>query len=468
MTEIRSIEVSDLVDGQKIGTSAIVFLAIATLVLIGDGYDFFAVAFAAPELVKEWHVQRAALGPVLSSSVVGLLFGGPLLGYVGDRFGRKKAIVGGLIGFGIFTLLCADATSLGQLVVLRFLTGIGLGGVIPNIIALTAEFAPKRLRGTFIIVVNFGVPAGAAIPGWVAALFVSRHGWPILFVIGGILPLVIAALAWSLMPESIKFLVERGGRGEQVRRAAAALRPDLAFAPDARFVVATPSPVVGGASPTRLFRDGLGVITPVLWIALSANQIANFFTNSWLPTLLQAAGASTAQAGISASMFAIGGMVGGLVLTFLIDRFGVIPIVVLYVVGSPLVAAIGAPGLTPGVLTIVIACAGFCVVGINFGLNATMGMIYPTPIRSVGAGWAQALGRLGSITGPVLGGILVGMQLTNRQLFAAPAIALAVGAIACGLLAMFCVRRFRGYQLDEHVASLAEVGFTPRVPEQAQ
>lgn len=455
MANERMVDVVDLVDGQKIGRFTISFLVIATLVLIGDGFDLFAIAFVGPELVKDWHIERAALGPVLAAGVIGLLVGGPLLGYAGDRFGRKKAILVGLISFGVFTLLSMPVTSLNQLVVLRFLTGTGLGGVIPNVIALTAEFAPRRLRGTFIIITNFGVPAGGALPGWIAASLIPSHGWPVMFLVGGVLPLVIALLAWLMLPESIKLLVERGDRDAEVRRIAQVLQPAASFAPDTRFYVSTRSTLTAGASPAQLFKGGLAVITPVLWFALSANQLANFFTNSWLPTLLQAAGATTAEAGIAASMFAIGGMVGGLVLTFILDRFGVIPIAVLFVLGAPLIAAIGLPGLPIGALSAIIAAAGFCVVGINFGMNATMGMIYPTPIRSNGAGWAQAVGRIGSVAGPILGGILVGMHMATRELFVAPALSLTAGAVACIVLVMLCVRRFRGYRLDETSANAA-------------
>jgi AAHS family 4-hydroxybenzoate transporter-like MFS transporter len=340
------------------------------------------------------------------------------------------------------------ATSLQQFVVLRFLTGIGLGGVIPNVIALTAEMAPKRLRGMFIAIVNFGVTAGLALPGIVAAILVPRYGWQVLLLVGGLLPLVIALLALVLFPESIKYLAQRGDRDDAVRRLARVLRPDVSIGPATRFSMATHAAGASG-SPKQLFAGTLAVVTPVLWIALAANQMVNFFVLSWLPTLLQSAGSSTAEAGVASAMFAIGGLAGGLFVTLIVDRLGVIPLVVLFTFGVPAVAAIGITNLEPGIFRAIVASAGFCITGINFGMNVALGTIYPTQVRSMGTGWAQGFGRIGSLAAPILGGALLGMHLSMQELLFVPALTLAVGAVACVMLAVLCIRQFGGYRLDE-------------------
>ena len=177
MPETQRIDVRQIVDEQRVGIFNITLLVVSTLILTCDGFGIFAAAYAAPELVKEWQVAPSALGPFLTASVVGLMFGAPLLGYFGDRFGRKKAIILGTLIFAGFTLLATPATSLHQLMVLRFVVGLGLGGVIPNVIALNAEFAPKRLRAAFIIITQFGIPAGQALGGMVSGLWVPAHGW---------------------------------------------------------------------------------------------------------------------------------------------------------------------------------------------------------------------------------------------------------------------------------------------------
>ena len=446
-----SFDVNELIDGQKVQKSSIVFLIVATLAMIGDGFDLAVIGLVVPELAKQWAMEPKAFTIALTAGVVGLFVGGPLLGYIGDRIGRKKAIIIGLLIYGLLTLVTMMVTSLNQLVVLRFLTGIGLGGMIPNVLALAAELAPKRLRGLFAVIVLFGVPAGLALPGLATKALVPTYGWPVLLLIGGVLPLAIALLAQFTLPESLKFLIQKGGRDRDVIATARALRPDLAIDDKTRLTTNSAAGAAGG-SPAELFKSGLGFITPALWIALATNQFANFFMITWLPTLLQSSGLSPAQAGGTAAMFALGGLAGGLIFTFLIDKLGVLPITGLFLVGIPLMASVGTQNLSPELLGAVIAGAGFCVYGNQFGINAALVMIYPTSIRAIGAGWAQAFGRIGSIAAPIVGGVLLGKTVPANEIFYAPAIALVIGTLSAVVLAVLCVRRFAGYRLDETAA----------------
>jgi len=461
MAEEPVVNLNELIDGQKVQKSTIVFLVIATLAMVADGFDLSAVGFVAPELVKAWHIPPAHFAPVFTAGIVGLLCGAPSLGFAGDRIGRKNAILVGLFTYGGFSLVTMMASSLNDFIVLRFLTGVGLGGMIPNVLALTAEMAPKRLRGMFTVIVLFGVPTGVAMPGWVAAFLVPHYGWQALLLVGGLVPLAIAAVVFLALNESLKFLVQHGNRDEDARRLARLLRPDLSIAADTRFSTDVAPVFYGGGSPGKLFKDGLGIITPAIWIAIAANQMTNFFALSWLPTLLQSSGMTTAQAGVSASMFSIGGLAGGLVLIFLIDRIGVALVGVLFAIGAPLVALMGVSDIPPLLLGAIIAGAGFCVVGNNFGINAAMVLIYPTPIRSTGTGWAQAVGRIGSLGAPIIGGILLGMHLPTRELYLVPAGSLVIGALSAAVLVSGCLRRFHGYRLDDRAAI---PGATPATP----
>ncbi len=447
MAELATVELNSLLDGQKLRAPAIVFVVVAILALVSDGYDLSAMGYVAPELVKSWHVAPPDLVPVFSAGIIGLLVGAPLLGFVGDRFGRKRAILLSLCAIGTMTLASALARSLPQLVILRFLTGIGLGGLNANIIALAAEIAPRRIRGATLVLVSFGMPAGFALSGLAAAGLLQPFGWPALFLVGGVPPLVIAAAGAFLLPESIKFLVGHGGREEEVRRIARTIRPELAIGPSTRFVVAEPH--VASGSLRGLFGGGLGAITPLLWVAFAANQMANFFVLTWLPTLLQSMGASSAQAGVDSSLFSFGGLAGGAVLLLLMDRFGVVPMMVLFLAGAPLVAAVGMPDLSATQHVLAIAGAGFCITGINFSMNAAVGMIYPTPVRSVGVGWANAAGRLGAFAAPTIGGTLLAWHVSTQELLLAPAAALGTGALCCGVLAVLCIRRYGGTRLGE-------------------
>src|SRR5215831_17256262 len=209
MAEQSVIQVSRLLDERGLSSFQVKVLAWSLFIALIDGYDIGAIAFAAPSLAKEWDLKPGSLGPVLSASLIGILFGSAIFGWVGDRYGRKAALVLSNLLFGVFTLAAAFSTNLDQMFWLRLLAGLGIGGVIPNVVAINAESAPRELRATLAIIAVGCVPIGGAIPGFVAALFVPQHGWEILFLIGGIAPLVIGIAAIFGLPESIKYMAIR-------------------------------------------------------------------------------------------------------------------------------------------------------------------------------------------------------------------------------------------------------------------
>src|SRR5258706_5142017 len=173
------IQVSRLLDERGLSSFQIKLLIWSFFIVLIDGYDIGAIAFAAPHLVRAWGVAPSALGPVFSASLVGILFGSALFGWVGDRYGRKAALVGSNLLFGVFTLAAAYATNLDQMFWLRLLAGLGIGGVIPNIVAINTESAPRRSRATLALIAVGFVPIGGAIPRVVAATFVPTYGMPI-------------------------------------------------------------------------------------------------------------------------------------------------------------------------------------------------------------------------------------------------------------------------------------------------
>lgn len=443
------VDLDAIIDGRRFDRASFVFVAVAMLVLVSDGFDLSAMGYVVPELVKQWHLSPAAFVPAFSAGIVGMMIGGPLLGYLGDRYGRKRLILAGLAAIGLFTLSTVAVRSMTDLVVLRFLTGIGLGGVIPNIGALVAELSPRRLRGRLLVIVTLGVPLGIALPGLVAALLVPQFGWRAILLVGAVLPIVAAIAGLLVLPESVKFLVARGDREDEVRRLVCRLRPDLRF--DAGVRIALSGGGQRSGAFAQLFAGDLAVVTPLLWLCQSANQMANFFALTWLPTLLQATGTGGAHAGATAALFSLGGLASGIVLLLVLDRAGVVPVAVLFLIGAPLVAAMALPDLSPMTRALVIAGAGACVTGVQIGITALLGILYPTPIRSSGTGWTQAAGRIGALAAPVVGGILLGMDIPMRSLPLAPAMLMALGTVACAVLAWRCVRRFGSMRPAEFV-----------------
>lgn len=453
MHKVASMDVYEVVDGQKIGRAAIIFTLVATLVLVSDGFDLAAMGYIAPALIEDWGITPAQLVPALSASIIGMMIGGPLAGMLGDRFGRKRLMLGGLALTSLSTLAMMLVGSVGAIEMLRFVTGLGLGAIVPNAVALVAELTPQRHRGRALTLVASGVIVGTSLPGFTVAALAPHFGWRSILLVGGILPLVAAFLAALFIPESIKYLVARGGREGEVRHIARKLRPDLTIGDDARFFVPAAAQESGGLVPVKyLLRGDFRVVTPMLWIIQITVQMAGFFALTWLPTLLQAAGATVAQAGISTSFYSVGGFCSMLLLLFVMNRFGVFALVLLLLAGAPFVAVMALPGLPTIVHGAIIAGAGFCVHGAQLAITVLLGLFYPTGLRSSGVGWTQAIGRIGSLAAPLVGALLLEMAVTMRFFPLAPALLLLVGALASAMLAILCMRKFGGLRSGEFSA----------------
>jgi MFS transporter, AAHS family, 4-hydroxybenzoate transporter len=446
----QTFDVTRLIDERGLSRFNIGLVIFAFFIVMIDGYDISAMGFALPALARAWHLtNQAALGPVLSAGLVGMLFGAPVLGAIGDRYGRKRAIVFSCILFGIFTWCTVLATSLSDLIYLRFLAGIGIGGFMPNIIALTAEFAPRRYRSTMVILMFTGVGFGGGLPGPVAAAFIPTYGWQILFTVGGTIPLVVALVSWIWLPESIKYLTITEGKGAARLQLLRRVRPDRTFTSDDTFIIQDEKQYAGW-SPKHLFSDGLHFITPLLWILFVVNLMGYFFLVSWTPFLLASAHVPMSEAVWAQTIFQLGGAAGGWVLCRPMDKRGLQPITIMFFAAVPVVALIGYIGsISQTLLMVVEFFAGFFILGLQLGLNATAAALYPTSLRSKGSGWALGVGRFGAIVGPILGGYLIAMKLPVSQLFVIAAIPFAVGAVACLVLTQLYVTRFRGAGLDQ-------------------
>ena len=454
-----AVDVARLIDEQPIGRFHVGLIVLCFLVMMSDGYDLQVIGYAAPGFVKMWHIDRSTLGPVFSASLVGMLFGAPLLGWLGDRYGRRRAIIGGSFLFGVFTLASVGASTQPELMVLRFLTGLGLGGLPPNTVALMAEYAPRRVRATMIVLMYIGTTVGSIMPAVVSGTLEASYGWRALFFVGGVEPILVALLLVFTLPESLKFMVAMRYPAETVRRLAR--RAGLPVADGAEVVVPVMVPAPRGGVPLgQLFRGDLRWITPLIWMLFVIMLMGNYFLHSWMPILFRDAGLSIRQTAVTTSMFDVGGVVGALVVSRLLDTRGFAAIAVLFLIACPAIGAIGIPGLPVRALGAVIFVAGFCLVGITLGMNAGAGLIYPTEIRAKGCGWANGIGRFGSMLGPMVGGALIGLQLPMFELFLAPVLPFAVGTLLCVWLTRLCVARYhgRGFEDRRIIAASFEQG----------
>ena len=447
------IDVDRLVDEQTLGWFNLSLLIWSFLAMFADGYDIAVLSFAVKDLRLLWHTTQTALGAASTMSLIGILVGSPLMGYVGDRFGRKRAILLGTAIYGVASLGIVWANGLTALIVLRFVTGIGLGGLMPNTIALNSELAPARLRATLVVLMFVGITVGSSAPGLTAAWLVPHYSWRVLFLLGGLVPLLVGVGLIFALPESVKFLAMCRDRPRELLALARRMRPDLALSDDTRFTLAQ-SGTSSAVGLKELYSPALARITPFLWVCFAMALMSNFFLNSWLPAVFAGSGLTDRQADIAATFYHVGGAVGGVCMAMLLDRFGFVITTVLFAAAVPAIAAIGFTSMSYGVLSVLAGVGGLCVLGAQFGNNASAGLIYPTAIRSKGVGWALGIGRFGAILGPLIGGRLLDMHIQTRQLFIAAALPMLIGAIAACVVLKMCYARL-------HTLRLSEIGGTP-------
>src|SRR5215813_8514491 len=231
------VQVSHFLDEHGVGAFQIKLIFWSILIALIDGYDIGAIAFAAPHLIREWHVEPKSLGLVLSASNIGVLFGSQIFGWVGDRYGRKTSLILCNLLFGIFTFIAAYSTNLTEMTMLRLIAGLGIGGVIPNIVAINAESAPRDKRATLAIIATGMVPIGGALAGFASAALVPTYGWQVLFFIGGVAPVVFALAAIFGLPESIKFMTLHESHRAKMEALLKDIRPDFQMPPNPRFVI---------------------------------------------------------------------------------------------------------------------------------------------------------------------------------------------------------------------------------------
>jgi len=287
--------------------------------------------------VREWGLKPGQLGPVFSASLVGILFGSALFGWIGDRYGRKIALISSNLLFGVFTFAAAYSANLDQLFWLRLLAGLGIGGVIPNIVAINTESAPRKYRATLALLAVGFVSVGGAIPGVVAATLVPAHGWQILFIIGGIVPIVLAVIGLFTLPESIKFMALHESQRAKMEKTIAALDPSFKVPRNATFIIEDEQQFPG-FNPVYLFRQGLWLITPLLWLLFALNLMGYFFLLSWTPTLMAVLKLPPSVGAMAGAMIQIGGTVGSLLLARWFERQRFFAIAIVFVVAVPAVA----------------------------------------------------------------------------------------------------------------------------------
>jgi AAHS family 4-hydroxybenzoate transporter-like MFS transporter len=425
-----TINVTQVIDGGRFGSFQWTVAIWCGVLVMLDGFDNAAISYVAPVLTKSLGVGMPSFGPIFGAGLFGLMLGALASGPLADRFGRKIVVLTSTLIFSVFALTTVLAHSIDQLYAVRFLTGLGVGGLMPNSIALTAEYAPRRIRATVIAVMFLGFPLGAGGGGFIGAAMIPQWGWQSMFFLGGLLPLILLPIAIMVLPESIRFLVARGGQPTRIASLLNRLTGKREFDGTETFVISEQK--LHGFTVRNLLTEGRAFNTALLWITFFCNLLVIYYMNSWLPSVLHEVGVPLGSSLRLAGALSWSGIASTIILGPIVDRYGAAGVVtVLYLFAACLVFGVGLAGASVPLLTLTIVGCGACVIGGQSFINVLSATLYPTSIRSTGVGWALGIGRIGAIVGPVVGGVLLAAHFSPRNLFftiAVPAL-IAAGAM---------------------------------------
>jgi len=404
-------------------------LVLCFLIVATDGMDVAIMGFLAPDITREWGISKASFGMVMSAAPIGLAVGALLVGPMSDRFGRKKLLIGSIALFGVFNLLSAFADSTATLSLLRFLTGLGLGAAMPSTTTLLSEYVPERSRSMLLATMFTGFNLGSALVGFGAAAILPHHGWRAVLIAGGAIPLICLPFYMLLIPESARFMVVRNISPARIARTLRRVCGS-AVADDTVFTISEPP--VSGKQPVRtLLSSGYRGMTLALWVTYFMGLLVIYLLSGWLPTLIKDAGLPIDRAANLTALFQLGGTVGALVVGYCMDRFTPHRVIgVSYVLGAVFILMLASGSVTSSMFALYVLLAGFCMSGAQTGLNAFAPQCYPTPVRATGVSWMLGIGRFGSITGSMLGGVLLSMGWSFSAVIAILAIPATMAAIS--------------------------------------
>ncbi|MEP6831698.1 MAG: MFS transporter [Rhizomicrobium sp.] len=429
-----AIDVGNLIDQAPWSLQAKAYVLLAALAVLLDGFDNQVLGFALPAIIREWGVARELFSPVVAIGLVGMAFGAGLGGIVGDNIGRKKALIGSVVLFGLATGAVAWVRDIPPLLVLRLIGGIGIGGVFPNAGALAAEFSPRARRPMAVALTIVCVPLGGMIGGLISAVVLPAFGWRALFILGGIAPLAMAGLLSAALPESPRYLARRPRRFEELagllRRFGHTIPPMAAFVDKTEVSSDAKRPGLSALFSTYYLHD-----TFILWGAFFFNLFAIYSVFNWAPTLMTSMGLDLANASRAVAAYNFGGVIGAVLCAWLISRFGsrisMVSMAILAAGCAVILSLLSKGHPTVGVLTLWMALHGLFTNGVMTTLYSLSAHIYKADVRSTGSGAALSVGRIGAIVGSFAGAALI--NAGGDAYFMALAIAL-VGSAVCLML----------------------------------
>jgi AAHS family 4-hydroxybenzoate transporter-like MFS transporter len=434
-----ALRLPDFVDERRVSRFQYGVITLCGLVMFLDGFDTQAISYMAPHIAKEWGLPTAVLGPIFSSALVGLMIGYLVLSPLSDRFGHKRVIVVAVAAFSVCTLAAVWSGGVTELMILRFLTGLGLGAAAPSCVAMTGEFSPKRLRATFVLAIYCGFSLGFVVAGLVAGWLIPIHGWRSMFWVGAFAPLVLVPLLLRYLPESPVFMLRRGQDLQRVHQVFRRIDPTIAPSESPRFDVAGEDAGKRAALSSLFTRDRV-LGTALLWFVFAINLAEFYALQSWLPTILAGLDYDMSVVVTTTTLTTVGGIAAAFITGPAMDRIGAYRTLgVFYLAGAVFVAVTGiAFGAPLWVLMIANFLAGCAISGGQKSLIALAAVFYPASMRSTGVGWALGIGRIGGILGPIIVGAAIAAEWSAGAVF----YAMAVPVLAAGLAVLVLDRRY--------------------------
>ncbi|CAN5498952.1 aromatic acid/H+ symport family MFS transporter [soil metagenome] len=428
---MRDIDLHKLADNARFNAFHRLVLFWCALIIIFDGYDLAVAGIALPSIMKEMGVSPTNAGFMVSSALFGMMFGAIFLGTIADKIGRKRAIVICIALFSVFTAAAGLTHDPLTFSAMRFLAGLGIGGVMPNVVAQMTEYSPKKIRSTMVTLMFSGYAVGGMLAALLGKAMMEAYGWSSVFLAAG-LPVLLIPFILRSMPESMPFLLQRN-RLDELQRLASRLDP--AYRPQAGDRFALPSAEKAAGAPIgRLFQDGRGFSTVMFWIAFFMCLFMVYALSSWLTKLMAGAGYSLGSALTFVLVLNFGAMIGAVGGGWLADRFHIKYVLVgMYVLAAVSITLLGYRVPTE-VLFLLVGLAGASTIGTQIVTYAYVGQFYPTAVRATGIGWASGVGRSGAILAPIVIGTLVGLALPLQQNFMAIAIPAVIAALAVTLI----------------------------------
>lgn len=429
MTTAATLDIRNFINERQMSLNQWILVVLCFLVVAVDGMDVAIMGFVAPSIIGEWGISKPAFGFVMGAAPIGLAIGALVAGSSSDWFGRRKVLLASVLGFGICTVLTAYASSPEQMALLRFLTGLGLGAAMPNTTTLLTEYVPERSRSFLIATMFTGFNLGSAVIGFVAAALIPSHGWQGVLLFGGALPLILLPILYFYLPESARFMAVKGFESQQIGKVLGRVCGEK-LEGVREFVLNESAPATKQPLAV-LFSKGYALRTFTLWVTYFMGLLVIYLTTSWLPTMIKDAGMPIERAAQITAMFQLAGTVGAIVVGYVMDRS--IPnriIAVTYLLGGVSLVVLGLNGVTSAGIALFVGAVGFFLSGAQTGLNAFAPSCYPTVARATGVSWMLGVGRLGSILGSSIGGLLIGLGWGFENIFMLLAVPATIAAIA--------------------------------------